>query len=341
LTFLGEALYYLDPQQELMRLAVGGSPELIATDISLFTYGPQQTTGDLLLMLGRPTAQIGTFALSILDTVTGGETPLPAGPMTFELNLSPDGRWIGAVDSNANRLLLTDWATGTQDSLAPDFPLGGFQWRPGHDEIWLQNAQPPDQSIWIKRPGVDPIEIAGLMSDPFDDEQQQTTFTADGRYWFPTKTPNSPDSVVQVGLADDPMGPRFDLHPAGTTLVQYWELADGRILAPAFSTTATRSNVYVVDPATGQSQVLGEEGAVVAVGQTRLLVNQHILDNEGDLTVFDLGTARSTVLALEFTLAAFVEPVGADAVAPGAHVAFQFQARFPSPYDGIWLATVP
>jgi hypothetical protein len=188
---------------------------------------------------------------------------------------------------------------------------------------------------------VDPIEIAGLMSDPFDGEQQQTTFTADGRYWFPTKTPNSPDSVVQVGLADDPMGPRFDLHPAGTTLVQYWELADGRILAPAFSTTATRSNVYVVDPATGQSQVLGEEGAVVAVGQTRLLVNQHILDNEGDLTVFDLGTARSTVLALEFTLAAFVEPVGEDAVAPGAHVAFQFQARFPSPYDGIWLATVP
>jgi hypothetical protein len=47
------------------------------------------------------------------------------------------------------------------------------------------------------------------------------------------------------------------------------------------------------------------------------------------------------VLAPEFALGALVEPQGADRVAPGTHVAYQFQARFASPYDGIWLATIP
>ncbi len=87
---------------------------------------------------------------------------------------------------------------------------------------------------------------------------------------------------------------------------------------------------------------MGEQGAVVVgVGGTRLLVNQHLVDQAGDLTVFDLATGRrrSSQRSSRWRLSS--RRTGADPVAPGAAVAFKFQARFPSPYDGIWLATVP
>jgi hypothetical protein len=80
---------------------------------------------------------------------------------------------------------------------------------------------------------------------------------------------------------------------------------------------------------------------VLAAGQTRLLANLHVNDSRGDLTAVDLATGQPTRLAAEFTMAAAVERAGADAVAPGAHVAYQFQARFVSPFDGIWVATIP
>jgi hypothetical protein len=281
-----------------------------------------------------------------LDTVTGNEMPLPAGTQINAFTLSPDGRWIATFAGPPDGVIFADWREGIPDSFTAALTAGlaadTLQWRPSHDEIWLGNSQYPDPSLWIDEPEADPLEIPANLSELIlINGAGSASFTADGAAWFSSKDPLSDNPVAQVGLGDNPTGPRFDLQPAGTTLQGYWELADGRILAPAYTTTATRTDVYVVDPATGDTTVLGEEGLVTAVGQTRLLVNQHILDNEGDLTVFEVGTARSTVLALEFTLAAFVEPVGADAVAPGAHVAFQFQARFPSPYDGIWLATVP
>jgi len=86
--------------------------------------------------------------------------------------------------------------------------------------------------------------------------------------------------------------------------------------------------------------VLGEQGLLLAVGQTRLLVNQHVVEHEGDLTVVPLAGGQ-TVLASEFTVAAVAQPMGADRVAPGAPLAFSFVARFPSDDDGVWLATVP
>jgi hypothetical protein len=101
------------------------------------------------------------------------------------------------------------------------------------------------------------------------------------------------------------------------------------------------NNVLAFDPTTGASQPMGEQGAVTAVGQTRVVVNQHLAHGEGDLTVFELATGRATVLAPEFALAAAVEPLGDDLAAPQAHIAFRYVAPFPSDYDGIWLATVP
>lgn len=146
---------------------------------------------------------------------------------------------------------------------------------------------------------------------------------------------------MQIGSADDPSGPRANLIPPGTDLSQYWELADGRLLLAVSTSTSDVENLLAFDPTTGGSRAMGEQGAVVAVGQTRVVVNQHLAENEGDLTVFELATGRATVLAPEFALAAAVEPVGGDPAAPQAQIAFRYVAPFPSDYDGIWLATLP
>ena len=112
-------------------------------------------------------------------------------------------------------------------------------------------------------------------------------------------------------------------------------------MTSAYTTTNDRANMYVVDPTTGNARVMGQDGVLLGVGETRLLVNQHHIENAGDLTVFDVTTGRGTVVAPEFAITAAVEKRGADAVAPGAQIAYQFTARFPSPYDGIWVAVVP
>jgi hypothetical protein len=79
----------------------------------------------------------------------------------------------------------------------------------------------------------------------------------------------------------------------------------------------------------------------VTVGEQRVLVLQHMIDSRGDLRSFDTDTGASALFGAEFAVNAFVEQQGQDKVKPGAHIAFQFQARFDSPYDGIWVTTIP
>lgn len=171
----------------------------------------------------------------------------------------------------------------------------------------------------------------------------QSFFTRDGAYWFssgPSQTQNR--FTVKVGIADDPTGPTFGLNPEGTSSYGYRPLGDGRLMVEAFRTVPERSDVYAVDPATGTSSLLGEQGVVLAAGASRALANLHRVDGRGDLTVIDVETDRATVLAYEFTQTALVERDAASAAAaPGARVVFNFLARFDSPYDGIWVATLP
>ena len=169
----------------------------------------------------------------------------------------------------------------------------------------------------------------------------QFAFTPDGRYWLSLAGPMDQQGAVQIGSTDDPSGPRVNLTPPGTNLFQYWPLVDGRLLAAVWTRTRDINNVFAVDPTTGDSHAMGEQGAVLVVGQTRAVVNQHLAENEGNLTVFELTTGRATTLAQEFALVAVVEPVGEDAAAPQARIAFRYVAPFPSDYDGIWLATIP
>ncbi len=337
--FVGEVLYYLTSDADLMRLSAGGTPELVATGVE--SWSAPTVTGDPLLLLRRPTADPALPAQSILDTVTGSEAPLPAGTALDAVVLSPDGHWVVTMDDTRTQFTFTDWTAGFPDSFSATVPISGIPWRPGHDEIWQPNLQLPNPTITISKPGASPIELPGFLTQVPDSGGQYPSFTPDGAYWF-----SSPDfsmlSGVQLVSADAPAQPGRDLGPPSDTVREFWPLADGRVLAEAFTTTRERCDVFAVDPVSGHSQVLGETGVVMAVGRTRLLVNQHVLDDQGDLTVFDLPSGRSTVLAPEFaTGPVFVEPVGADPAAPGADVEYQFQARFPSDYDGIWLATVP
>jgi len=351
-TFIGAFLYYVDDQQRLSRLAVGGTPEVIATGVDSFVS--VTTAGAPLFQLYRPAtappndmqpSQITPDTVSFLDTVTLQETPSPVSDRGFDV--SPDGAWLLVPDYVADDITFIDRATGAQQVIPS---VTTYQWRPGHDEAWLSDPQAPTDTIAIRKPGAALQQITGRLypvpcatAQP-DLDQQMAAFTPDGAYWFSNTMPYGRDSLWQVGSADDPAGPLFPVTPRGSQPTVYWPLADGRLLAPAWTSNPDRSDVYVVDPRTGDRVVMGEEGSVIAVGGTRFLMIQRVNEYEGDLTSIALATGQSTMLAPEFTLGAFVQPPatdGGDPVAPGAQVVFQYQARYPSPYDGIWVAAVP
>jgi hypothetical protein len=263
--------------------------------------------------------------------------------------VSPDGRWLLAFDFATGVATLVERTTSVQDvfQLFP-FQIPDFQWRPGHDELWFSTGHAPDQppklTTSIKKPGEPVVEVPGTPfgnGEPDDDSIPRSYFTRDGAYWFTSRDTPSGRPIVQVGSADDPTGDRFDLGPPGAISYEYWRLADGRLLVPVWTGIGGRNDVYAVDPATGDTRLLAGEAAVMAVGQTRLLASLHVDESRGDLAAVELASGRTTVLAPEFTVAAFVERQGEDGVAPGAPVVYHFQARFDSPFDGIWMATVP
>lgn len=337
--FLGEDLYYVTTHQDFRRLAADGSSALLASNIASFGPWMSTDTGPALLVT-RQTADHLVSASSVLDLSTGQETPLP-----FLTNggysLSPDGRWFVTFDRDTGASAFVDWRTGDKEPIAlPEARSSQAFWRPGHDEVWFSAFSSQQPSLSIRRPGGFAVDLPLAPTALTDDRWSDSIFTADGAWWFssPLSQGISPD--VLVGSADDPSGPRFQVAPPATVLSVYSLLADGRILMPTWTSSPDRNNLYAVDPRTGDTRVLGEQGLLLAVGQTRLLVNQHVVEHEGDLTVVQLAGGQ-TVLAPEFTVAAVAQPMGADRVAPGAPLAFSFVARFPSDDDGVWLATVP
>ncbi len=354
--FIGEVLYYVDSQQRLVRMSPGAAPEVIATAV-LQAYQEQGFAQSARIERGSATDPVNSTS-SLLDLVTLNEWPCPERGLCA---LSPDEQWlVTATDT----ITFTNVLTGAQEQFAPPgfgadnlFDSDTPHWRPGHAELWLDVGAPsPDtshfqSSVWVKKPGADPVEIAGanfftqvLPGAAFDGSQSYVyygPFSADGAYWFSSTALPNQTSLLQVGLADDPAGARTALAPPIGRSDDALVLADGQVLTRNWTTTNDRANLYVVDPTTGNGRVMGEDGVLLGIGQTRLLVNQHHIENAGDLTVFDLGTGRGTVVAPEFTVTAVVQKLAADSVAPGAQIAYQFRARFPSPYDGIWMAVVP
>jgi hypothetical protein len=335
-TFVGEDLYYVTSQHELVRLSPGGGPQPLASGVGDMEGFVPSDSGPALL-LSRPTQDQLVSTYSVLDLTTGQETPWPF-PRPGLFSVSPDKRWLLTTALDTDAVAFVDWRTGEQRPISlPSGEAGGYFWRPGHDEeVWFVSGDQPLVSMRAPdgRAADYPIEALGFT----DNMGGSSIFTPDGAFLF-SRRPSSDSYAVQVGSADDPTGPAFAL--PGGNLTQYWPLPDGRLLVGTFTSTPELINLYAVDPTTGDTRPLGDEGQVLAVGQSRLVVNQHLIEHEGDLTVIQLASGQATVLAPEFAASAAVEPLGSDDAAPGAQVAFRFQARFPSPYDGIWLATVP
>ncbi len=154
---------------------------------------------------------------------------------------------------------------------------------------------------------------------------------------------------MHVGPADDPTAPVFPIQPAGTWLEPLWETDDGRLLVGAGTIDADRQEVSLVDPATGASRAIVSGGHVLEVGHGRALaiVSWESTRRVGDLVLVDLATGEQTLLA-ENAYAAAVDPGMSAEVAPdadrlrsGTRVAFLTRSRFESPYDGLWVATLP
>ena len=270
----------------------------------------------------------------------------------MSVSVSPDRRWLLITDSTGLHHTLVDAMTGGEERI--DAPAGAgwaaAQWRPGRAEVWLQfyrdTVEVPQFEAWIKEPGSPPLVVPLHLGMVLEGAAPPPSFfTRDGSYVFSVRRGRpGPPGIVQIGSADDPTGPRVDIHPEGSSILGYWLVADGRLVTAAhYSFASQRHEIRVIDVARGESRSLAIEGAVVAVGQRRVLATAHVVDGFGDLRVIDLDSGASTVLGTEFVGMAFSEPrePGPELVTPGSHAAFQFQGRFASPYDGIWVATVP
>jgi hypothetical protein len=345
--FFGEDFYYLTHAAALMHVAPSGSPEQLATGISGLSG---QTTPDGALLLLNRSSDAFAPRYSVLDPITRQETALSVAPNRSwcnsgnrsspqDFDVSADGRWLLTTDSTARQFVFFDYRSGTKKAVAfpDDLPTEaasfGSCWRPGTFEIWL-TANPSDaRTVWVLNPDAPAISVPGLAF---------MGFTEDGAHWFSTASSSDANPiVVQVAATDDPTGPRVLATPPDTSLFGDWSLADGRLLTSVYAKDMDRADLIAVDLETGAGDRLAEKGRVVDVGQTRAVGIFHFESGAGDLTAVALDSGRQTNLAPEFATTAFIEPQGADPVAPGTRVVYQFQARTPSPYDGIWVVSLP
>jgi hypothetical protein len=320
--FVGDDFYFINPQNELIDIPPSDVPRQVATQITDFSAWP--SPDGPVLILTRGISDAGVRQCSVRDPVSGRETPVPADGCPYA-KPSPDWEWLLAGDT------LVNWHTGaTQVVDIPSF--FNAQWRPGHGQLWGSEGGEGALSVWVVTPGNPPITVEGVALSGFSE---------DGAYWFGISDFTSSTPALTVGLADDPTGARFPYNPPGTALEGQWGLPDGRLLLSADVNNVQRADAIVVDPRTGDRRVLAERGEVAAVGQTRFIGMYHFETGRGDLTAVELDSGKATILAPEFTVTAFAEPQGTDLVAPGTRLLYQFQARTPSPWDGIWLTNCP
>lgn len=332
--FFGEDFYYLDPQQNLIDIPPSDIPQQRATGVLDFS-GSVTTDGPVLILTRL-------MSSSVLDP-TGTETTLPI--QSSNADVSPDGRWILETDYHTpGTFIFFDYRAGVQQTVQIGGDPSFYTWRPGTDEVWLNAFGTDDKpTVWIVRPDAPAVSLPGAYMQYVDTKGiAAQPFTDDGVYWFYTTTStDSATQVIQIARTDDPTGPAFPLNPPSTFLTLALPLADGRMLTTSYPKDQDRSDVAVVDPRTGQTDVLARRGFFLTLGQTRFMGLFHIAESRGDLTTVDLDTEQVSVLAPEFTTTAAAEPQGSDALAPGTRIVYQFQARTASPYDGIWVTDCP
>lgn len=364
---VNDVLYFLTQdeamgQGTLRRLSAPpfDAPESV-TDrlVSFLTYPPAP-----LLFLCRVLPGDSSCTSSVLDLATGQETAAPKDAGVW--SIAPSGRYLLTVrypapidvnDAQAT-LALFDRTLGSERSVTVT-QLGTTFWRPGRDELWFlgtpagsdemplaPEARRPTLWKWVA--GADPAPvlpdqgtyIAATADNP------HWPFTPDGRFVITTPAPqHADDPPVMVRDADAPAVPLLTLNPPGTTLADVRQLPDGRLVVSDAIADLSRGDLYVVDPSAGTMQAIGHGGRLVATGQTRVLA---LLDWEaggssGSLSLIDLATGTTTVLAQAVHAVSIEAPptAGGDRLGPGTRVAYLSQNRVSSPYDGLWVTSLP
>jgi len=339
---LGDDFYYIDPQHNLIDFPPTDVPEQVATGVTYFDFW--DTTNGPVLVLDRMTGDGSGTQSSIGDPRSGMVTVLPFS--VSSATMSPDQRWVLDTENEMyGQFTFFDRSSGAQQSI--DIGQSGLfgEWRPGTNEAWVLAPAPnyhDSGTVWILRPDAPPVSVPDANISTYVRAGLSSNFTPDAAYWYSTTpTTDAGTNIYQVGAADDPTAPRYNLNPPATNLSGNWYLPNGRFLTASYAKDYHRSDANLLDPRTGQTRLLGERGTITGLGQTRFMGVFHIEQLRGDLVAGGLEDEGPTKLAAEFTSSAWAEPQGDDLLAPGTRIIYQFQARAASPYDGIWVVNCP
>ena len=372
--FIGEDFYYIVYQFEdlspsdtsvrlsgtnIYRMKPSAQPELLLSSAAEMTFDAilSDRAPQLLLSLNTD-AGLSPFALLDTETLVTTSLPRERGQASF-VSTSSDGHWLAfstiipSADPEQPQnygLFLYDWtarAYATLDAARLGLSLPArMEWRPGQAELWIYTFS-DNLAVW--RP--DAALKKGIQATPTlyarAPDGKQSIFTRDGHHWFSTDGGDRP--TISVGSANDPTGPRWPLNPLGTVTTNHWETDDGRVLFGAWTIDENRKDYYWVDADTGTLHALASAGHLVALGHTRALalLNWEVSRGIGDLTLIDLASNEATLLA-EDVYAVDVDrgksadvPPGTDVLAPGTRVAYLLRNRLASPWDGLWVASLP
>jgi hypothetical protein len=309
-----------------------GTLRSFASDVAYAS--PQSSARGTLVILQGDTTGTTTTApkASVFDPATETLTTLPEPSQAV---VSPSGRYVAqfSVDYPESQTVavVLDRDTGALERRTFDgasYPA----WRPGKDEIWM-GADNLEGKLTRWSPG-GPVVTVGVGAGGFP-----WGFTSDGRYWLYTNR-----TRTEARAPDDPAAPGYVVNPPGSRLERVDTLADGQLLVQANVATADRFDIFVVDPVAQTSRPIAQGGFVAAIGRTRVLAMLKVVTSasSGDLSIVDLETGATTLLA-ENAFRFAVEPAaaGADPLAPGLRVLALVRNRISSPYDGVWLSTLP
>jgi hypothetical protein len=365
--FVGEDFYYVDQLSgasavlggSLHRIKPQAAPDVLLSYTGMLSFQPilGDSTPQLLLSL-QTDSGVAPFALLDTDTLKTSSFPSDKGQAQF-VSASTDGHWLAFLSTVAvadptqpadHRLFLYDWTTGgyaVVDSARAGQIIGTYlEWRPGSTELWFSAAS-DGFGIWRPDAGLTTVH-ANLNPYVRAPDGESSVFTRDGRHWF-SAGPGTTTLTIYVGSSDNPTAPVQALNPYGTVTTSHWETDDGRLLVGAWTIDGNRKDVYLVDADAGTSRAILSAGHLVALGHTRALalLNWETSRESGDLTLIDLASGAQTLLAenvhdvaVDRGKSASVPP-GTDALAPGTRVAFLTNNRLASPWDGLWVATLP
>ena len=364
--FVGEDFYYVDQLSggsavlggDLHRIKPQAEPEVLLSFTGTVSFQPilGDRTPQLLLSLATDAGD-APFALLDTDTLTTDALPPEKGQAQF-VSASSDGHWLAFLTTVSggdgsqpadHRLFLYDWTAGAYavvDSAHVGQTIGAYvEWRPGHAELWFATL-PDGFGIWRPDTGLATGQ-ADLTPYARAPDGNSSAFTRDGRHWFSLEGGEHP--AIYVGAADDPKAALLRLNPPGTVTTSHWETDDGRLLVGAWTIDDNRQDIYLVDADAGTSRALATAGHLEALGHARALalLNWDISRATGDLTLVDLASGTQAVLT-ENVYAMAVDrgqsanvPPGTDALAPGTRVAYLTNNRLASPWDGLWVASLP